>query len=127
VKHFSGTATYACTFIFPESQRGDRLFLDLGGVANMAAVTVNGKNLGLVWKPPFVVEATDAVQSGNNSMTITVTNTWRNRLIGDASLPAEKRVGWSLFRDQWFAPNTPLDPAGLLGPVKLQTARAKSN
>ena len=69
----------------------------------------------------------ETLQSGENRLTVAVTNTWRNRLIGDASLPAEKRVGWSLFRDQWFAPDTPLDPAGLLGPVKLQTARAKSD
>ena len=87
----------------------------------------NPGNYDFEWRPPFVVEVTDALQSGENRLTVAVTNTWRNRLIGDASLPAEKRVGWSLFRDQWFAPDTPLDPAGLLGPVKLQTARAKSD
>ena len=127
VKHFSGTATYSCQFTVGTIPNGDRLFLDLGQVANLAEVSLNGKKLGTLWRPPFVVEVTDALQSGENRLTVAVTNTWRNRLIGDASLPVEKRVAWSLFRDQWFAPNTPLDPAGLLGPVKLQTARAKSD
>jgi hypothetical protein len=127
VKHFSGTAAYSCKFTARSIQKGDRSFLDLGRVANLAEVTLNGKVLGVLWRPPFVVEVTGALQSGENRLTVAVTNTWRNRLIGDASLPVEKRVGWSLFRDKWFAPNTPLDPAGLLGPVKLQTARTNSD
>ena len=87
MKHFSGTATYTTTFTLPTMQPKDRLFLDLGGVANLADVTVNGKNLGVLWKPPFAVEVTDAVQPGKNTLAIAVTNTWRNRLIGDAALP----------------------------------------
>jgi len=127
VKHFSGTASYSCKFTVKSISKGDRMFLDLGRVANLAEVTLNGKKLGTVWRPPFVVEVTDALQSGDNRLAVAVTNTWRNRLIGDASLPVERRVGWSLFRDKWFAPNTPLEPAGLLGPVALQTARASSD
>ncbi len=123
VKYFSGTASYLCTFDLRNVRQGERLFLDLGRVANLAEVTVNGKKFGVLWKPPFVVDVTDAVRPGKNTLTVAVTNTWRNRLIGDASLPAEDRIGWSLLRDKWFAPNTPLDPAGLLGPVKLWTTR----
>jgi hypothetical protein len=123
VKHFSGTATYSCTFELKAKRDDERLFLDLGRVANLAGVTVNGKKLATLWKPPMIVEVTEALRPGKNTLTVAVTNTWRNRLIGDASLPAEKRIGWSLFRDKWFAPNTPLDPAGLLGPVNLRIVR----
>ena len=125
VKHFSGTATYTCTFALPKMRPGDRLFLDLGRVANLAEVTVNGKQLGVLWKPPFAVEVTDGVQAGENRLSIDVTNTWRNRLIGDAGLPAEQRTTWTWHRETWFNPETSLEPAGLLGPVLLRTARSE--
>jgi hypothetical protein len=123
VKHFSGTATYTCTFALPKMCPGDRLFLDLGRVANLAEVTVNGKHLGVLWKPPFAVEVTGAVQAGKNTLTIDATNTWRNRLIGDAGLPAEQRIAWTWHRETWFNPKVSLEPAGLLGPVMLRVAR----
>jgi len=123
VKHFSGTATYSCNFTLPNMRRGDRLFLDLGGVSNLAEVRVNGTNLGVLWKPPFTVEVTDDVQTGKNTLIIAVTNTWRNRLIGDAGLPAEKRTTWTWHRKTWFSPRENLEPSGLIGPVLLQSAR----
>ncbi len=124
VKHFSGTATYSCTFTLLKIQRGDRLFLDLGSVANLAEVTVNGQHLGVLWKPPFSVEVTSAVQAGKNTLTIAATNTWHNRLIGDADLPAEDRTTWTLFEEAGLSPDASLEPAGLMGPVLLQTARS---
>lgn len=125
VRHFSGTASYTCTFALPKIGLGDRLFLDLGRVANLAEVTVNGKHLGVLWKPPFAVEVTDAVKEDANTLTIDVTNTWRNRLIGDAGLPAEQRTTWTWARDRWFNAEATLEPAGLLGPVMLRTARGR--
>jgi hypothetical protein len=77
----------------------------------------------VLWKPPFAVEVTDAVKEGANTLTIDVTNTWRNRLIGDAGLPADQRIAWTWHRETWFDPKTNLEPAGLLGPVMLRTAR----
>jgi hypothetical protein len=123
VKYFSGTAGYTCTFLLPKLRPGDRLFLDLGRVANLAEVTVNGKHLGVLWKPPMAVEITDAAKEGTNTLRIDVTNTWRNRLIGDAGLPPEQRTTWTWARDRWFGPDASLEPAGLIGPVMLRTAR----
>ena len=124
VKHFSGTATYSCAFTFPKMRRGDRSFLDLGRVANLAEVTVNGKNLGVLWKPPFVVEVTGVVKPGKNMLNIDVTNTWRNRLIGDAALPVKDRTTWLLFKDVYPSADASLESAGLMGPVLLKTARS---
>ncbi|MFZ9935673.1 MAG: glycosyl hydrolase [Luteolibacter sp.] len=93
VRHFSGTATYACEFPLQESVPGDRLFLDLGGVANLAGITLNGSDLGVLWMPPFIVEVSGAVRAGKNTLKIEVTNTWRNRLIGDAGLP--RKSAWA--------------------------------
>jgi hypothetical protein len=122
VKHFSGTAAYEASFVLPPPTAGHRLFLDLGKVVNLAEVTVNGQNLGVLWKPPYLVEVTAVVKPGTNRLRIEVTNTWKNRLIGDASLPPEQRTTVTHGKDQWFAPKTALEPSGLLGPVVFRTA-----
>ncbi len=120
VRHFSGTATYTIDFQLSADQH-DALYLDLGRVKNLAEVTVNGKNLGVLWKKPFRVEVTDAVHSGMNHLEVRVTNLWPNRLIGDLNLPAEKRFTWTTYNP--YKVNSPLLESGLLGPVVLQPAQ----
>ena len=67
---------------------GRMLVLDLGKVRNLAVVVrVNGKSLGVLWKPPFRVDVTAAVRPGANTLEVEVTNLWPNRLIGDQFLP----------------------------------------
>jgi hypothetical protein len=61
--------------------------LDLGNVKVMAEVSVNGKNLGILWTKPYSVEITKAVKPGVNKLEIKVVNLWINRLIGDEQLP----------------------------------------
>ena len=94
VKHFSGTATYAKAISVPASLIGKdkRLYLDLGNVAVMAEVTLNGKNLGILWKPPYCVDVTDAVKAGENALELSVVNLWINRMIGDELLPEDSRA-----------------------------------
>jgi len=43
--------------------------------------------LGVVWKPPFQVEITQALRRGQNKLEVRVTNLWPNRLIGDEQQP----------------------------------------
>ena len=69
-----------------------RVLLDLGAVADMADVTVNGEALGLLWKPPYRVDVTDALRAGRNELEIAVTNEWNNRIAGDRVVPANERV-----------------------------------
>ncbi len=63
----------------------------------------------------------DAVQTVKNTLTINVTNTWRNRLIDDAALPLERRTTWTWHRATWFSPRAALEPVGWIGPIKLKT------
>ena len=95
VKYFSGTAAYHATLTIPSGvTAADRkLFLDLGRVEVLAEVLVNGRNLGIVWKPPYRVELGDALRPGENRLEIRVTNLWPNRLIGDEQLPEEYAFG----------------------------------
>jgi hypothetical protein len=126
VKYFSGTATYTKTFDWTPAAPGAaarRSQLDLGNVAVMAQVTLNGQDLGTLWKPPFTITVTRALQPGANKLTIRVANLWPNRMIGDAALPSEKRYTWSSYEP--FTKDSPLPASGLLGPVRLRTSIIK--
>ena len=145
VKYFSGTATYSKEMEVSATMVGEgrSLWLDLGVVKNIAEVFVNGKSLGILWKPPFRAEITSAVKLGKNKLEIKVTNLWPNRLIGDEQLPPDREWGdanqlksWP----QWLLAGQPsptgrftfttwhhwkkddkLLSSGLLGPVTLRT------
>jgi hypothetical protein len=86
IKYFSGTATYTRAFNLPEdAMTSDTVVeLDLGRVEAIAELMVNGKDLGIIWKPPYRRDITQAVKPGKNQISVKVTNLWRNRLIGDA-------------------------------------------
>ena len=103
VKYFSGTATYRKTFLLDEIPGSLPLLLDLGRVENLAEVTLNGGNLGVLWKPPFRVDISDAVREGQNRLEIKVTNLWTNRLIGDAKLHPDPELDYSPNRPGWSA------------------------
>jgi hypothetical protein len=82
IKYYSGKAVYHKKFDLAEAPTGT-LYLDLGNVKNMARVTLNGKDLGIVWTAPWHVDISGAVQAKNNDLKIEVINLWPNRLIGD--------------------------------------------
>ena len=121
VKYFSGTATYGKSVQAPPAwfRPGARLLLDLGKVKEIAEVSVNGKSVGLAWRPPFRVDVTDVLQPGANRIEVKVTNLWANRMIGDQQPAAEKQYTFSLFKP--YTKDSPLLESGLLGPVTLST------
>jgi len=146
VKYFSGTATYAKEVDVPPDMLGEgkTLWLNLGIVKNLAEVSVNGKPLGVLWKPPFRADITGAAKSGKNRIEIKITNLWPNRLIGDEQLPpdCEWEKNGSLKRwPQWLLDGKPSPtgrltfttwhlwkkddkplPSGLLGPVNITSS-----
>ena len=113
------------------AEQADRkAVLQLGDVSALAQVRLNGKDLGVVWTAPWQVELTGALKAGANQLEIEVTNLWANRLIGDAGLPPEQRITKSnlqyekgprtLKAYQGYASEDPLQPSGLMGPVRLE-------
>ena len=117
IKFYSGTAVYRKTFDAPEVPRGQRLFLDLGVVKNLARVRLNGRDLGAVWCAPWQVEISGEVKPKGNELEIAVANLWPNRLIRDQSLPASQRLTSTTWNP--FTKDSPLLESGLLGPVAL--------
>jgi len=146
IKYFSGAATYFKTIQLPPGMLSEsrRLFLDLGRVEVMARVNLNGKDLGLLWKPPFRLDITDALSSGENKLELRVINLWPNRMIGDEQLPEDSdrnpngtlkawpqwlqegkpspagRITFTSWR-LWKKTDALLD-SGLLGPVTISAA-----
>ena len=151
IRYFSGTATYTKMVKCPEVK--GRILLDLGQVKNIAEVTVNGRPYPALWKPPFMVDITDAVKPGEMvELEVKVTNYWPNRLIGDARLPDDcewdsggRSRGYPLVTcwPDWlkegrpsptgrhafstcrlWRADEPLLESGLLGPVRLRVGGA---
>lgn len=146
VKAYSGTATYRTTFEVPANLPGSsrRLELDLGRVEVMAGVILNGQDLGILWKPPYRVDATAAVRPGANTLEVSVVNLWVNRLIADEALPEDSDrkpdgtlKAWPSWLQEgrqsptgrftftswklWKKGDAPI-ASGLLGPVRLVAA-----
>ena len=139
VRFFSGTAVYTTSFMLDAEENRDRLLM-LGTVAGgVAEVFVNGTNCGVVWCAPWYAKVpAAALKKGANTLEVRVTNTWRNRLIGDCLLPPEKRLTKSCLqykagpqnnargdvgfhdRASGYSANDDLVSCGLYGPVCMQ-------
>jgi hypothetical protein len=125
VRYFSGTARYEREIEIPEAwlQGGKRLYLDLGRLWAVGEVRLNGRPLGIAWKPPYRIEVSAAARPGRNRLEIEIANTWSNRLVGDARSPGRPRycrtnvTGSGTPRRAWR--DVPLHESGLFGPVRL--------
>ena len=85
----------------------------------MARVWLNGKYVGGVWTYPYRLNIKKYLRKGKNDLHIEVVNNWKNRLIGDFSLPEENRRTWT--NQSIWTEDSPLQPSGLLGPVEIQS------
>lgn len=146
IKYFSGTAEYEKEIdISQDLLAPDKvLYLDLGPVKNIAEVTLNGKDLGVMWKPPFTADISSIAKPGKNTLKVRVTNLWPNRLIGDEQFPddaewkgmplkewpqwlskgearpSKERITFTTWK-HYTKDSQPLE-SGLLGPVMLRPA-----
>ena len=144
VKYYSGPAVYRKSFALPAKLLASsrRWHLDLGRVAVMAEVKVNGKEFGVLWKAPFRVDVTEALKEGDNALEVRVVNLWISRMIGDEQLPedSERNSNGTLKKwPEWLVQEKPsptgrftftswrlwkktdkLAESGLLGPVMLR-------
>lgn len=116
IKYYSGTASYSKTFQF--KGKTENVWLNLGQFSDIAEVILNGKNVGVVWTFPHRIDISEALKKGKNTLQIKVTNTWRNRLIGDQNLPEKERLTWTTA--PYRLDGEELLPAGLIGPVSLE-------
>jgi len=84
----------AITFPVPAGfGKGQKIELDLGNVEVMAKVTLNGKEFETLWMPPFTLDVTDAVKTGDNQLAVLVTSTSQGKpALGDVKLRAVSKI-----------------------------------
>ncbi|WP_421939810.1 glycosyl hydrolase [Pedobacter sp.] len=117
LKYYSGTAIYSKTFNYIQNIEG-KIWIDLGEFSSIASVKLNGIDCGTLWTAPHRLEVSKALRKGENQITVEITNTWGNRLIGDSKLPVNKRI--TNTTAPFRLAGKPLYPAGLIGPVSIQ-------
>lgn len=85
IRYYSGRVIYTIPFNLDRKALvgSSRIRLRLPQFGSTARVEVNGHLLRTLWIPGDCVELTPWVRQGDNRLQITVTNPWRNRLIGD--------------------------------------------
>ena len=109
--HFSGTVTYRASF--DVSDKNGVAWLNLGKVAGVSEVTLNGKPAGVQWYGRRIYRVGDLVVDGKNSIEVKVTTVMGNymKTLKDNAVAQywtnEKR------KDQ------PLQSMGLIGPVTI--------
>ncbi len=144
-RFYSGTATYETTVDVPAGMEASkRVVLSLGQgtalplpgpsnkpgirawiespVAEAAAVFVNGKQAGSVWRPPYEADVTGFLKPGRNDLRIVVANTAINAIAGKP-LPDYRLL--NVRYGERFQPQdlNNLQPvrSGLFGPVRLES------
>ncbi len=124
-KYFSGTARYTRSFTVPSAAiAADRhAYLDLGFVGDIATVRINGREVGILWKSPYIADVTGFLKPGDNLLEVEVTNQWVNRLVGDLKLPpAERKTYTNVNLRILGEPDAEkhLRVSGLVGPVEIR-------
>lgn len=138
IKYYSGTASYSKSFRFKKmrGKESEKIYLELGRVNNMARLTLNRKVIGTLWTAPWRLDITKVLIDGDNELKIEVANSWSNRLIGDQRLPDDgpKEGNWpewllkgksrtskryTFTTTNQYSAQSPLEPSGLMGPVKI--------
>jgi hypothetical protein len=117
LKYYSGTVNYTSEFLMDSIHFIPFGLLNLEEVNNIATVSVNGKDCGTLWTYPYNINISDALKPGKNTISISVSNTWHNRLIGDQLLPTQKRTTFTTA--PFYLKNKELEPAGITGTVKI--------
>ena len=114
IKYFSGTAKYTTTINIDKLPQTP-VYVDLGKVMVMAKVRINGQYAGGVWTTPYQVNVTDLLKEGENTLEVEVVNCWRNRMVGECSMPKKDRFTYNSASD--IDADSEMQSSGLLGPV----------
>ena len=123
IKYYSGTAVYENHFNVTAAElKQGRILLDLGEVGCMAQVIINGKEVATLWKTPYQTDITEALTVGDNHLEVKVANQWVNRIIGDLQPGSVK---YTYTPTDFYKADSPLLPAGLMGPVTLKQVITK--
>jgi hypothetical protein len=149
-RYFSGVATYEKTVVEPDSFLRNGLVVRLdfgpgrpievepprppsanamraafeGPIREAAVVYVNDQRAGSVWRPPYTLDVTALLRSGENKIRVMVANTAVNYMAGHA-MPDYRLLNLRYgerFQVQDLQKINPV-PSGMLGPIRLVASR----
>ena len=120
IRYYSGTLVYDKQITIDQLLAGN-IYLNLQDIGVTAKVTVNGQYAGGVWTPPYRLDISEWLHQGENQISVEVTTTWQNRLIGDSRLPEQERTTWTACNG-WSEKDL-LQKSGLIGPVTLEVVK----
>ncbi|MBN1880701.1 MAG: hypothetical protein JW885_00895 [Deltaproteobacteria bacterium] len=78
--NYSGTVNFHTTFIVSKHYAGKRAVLHMEDVRETVEITVNGESAGVRLWPPYSMDVTKFLKTGENSITLSVSNTAENLL-----------------------------------------------
>ena len=132
---FSGTAEYS-TDLAPVQGEADAWMLDFGDVRESAAVYLDGKYLGTVFKKPYAVKLSQNQASKGGKLVVKVSNSCENRISYldrtgfnwkylynaniAARLPQDRDENGYFTAERWA-----IQDSGLLGPVTIAPLKAE--
>jgi hypothetical protein len=140
---YSGIAVYTRAFTLPDALAAHaRVLLDFGdGVATIdnrpprasgmralldppireaAMVSINGQRVGALWHPPYRIDITKFLKSGENRIEVSVFNTAVNEMAGQP--PRDYTALNALYGkrfDMQDMDHLQAVPSGLMGPIRL--------
>ncbi|MEO8109072.1 MAG: glycosyl hydrolase [Ginsengibacter sp.] len=124
---FSGTAEYTTTFTIKKKTAKDYL-LELGKVDESAKVTINGKEVGILWCLPFKANIGKYLKKGENTINIEVANLMANHI----RYMDQHKIVWRKYHEINFvnidyknfdASGWKVQPSGLEGPVTITSLK----
>jgi hypothetical protein len=125
---FSGHVTYRRTVAVPESMRGGRLQLDLGGMEYAARVFIDGQEVGDVLWAPWTIELPSLGNRTEFTLDIEMSNTLANELTSQRVRDLWNSMTGAGWPDGYNARQWPFEMesrgGGLLGPIQLQLLSA---
>lgn len=107
---FSGVVIYRTTLSLTD---GKPSWLNLGKVAGVSEVTLNGKDLGVQWYGHRIFALADALQTGSNTLEVKVVTSMGNYMKTLKDNPVAQYWTNEKRKDQ------PIQSMGLIGPVTI--------
>jgi hypothetical protein len=108
--------TYSHKFALEDVDPEGSIHLQFESLHDIASVTVNGIECGVIWTDPLRADVSRAVAPGVNRVEIGVIAPWRNRLIAEARNPTGEFFAPMV---NVFEPTATPSPAGLTGKVYM--------
>jgi hypothetical protein len=148
-QYYSGEAVYTRSVSIGRGpQPGTRIILDFGAgtaiadnrrphasgmsalidppIREAAIIFVNGQRAGSLWHPPYRIDISRLIHSGDNRIEVHVYNTAINLLAGQPPRDySALRAKYGRRFDPQDMDNLKPVPSGLLGPIQLKEQRSK--